>query len=194
MSSILKIELSPQAQRLVGALPALPQKLAARIAQVMDQENLVTVSHIQRAHLTGVGPFPVEEHKLGMRTSRLRTSANASEATVSGDLIISAIGSNVKYAAVHEFGGRIHHPAREVKVRLRTDARGNLVRQLKNSNLAMFAGAHHKRVKEVTSQAKAYDVDMPERSPFRTGIKERSASYGKAFSAAIVGEWNKLSN
>jgi phage gpG-like protein len=190
VSAVLKIELTPQAKNLIASLPALPQKMAARIAQVMDQQNQLTVGHIQRAHLTGRGPFPPEEHRLGVVTNRLRGSVNANAAKVNGDLVDSSIGSNVKYARIHEFGGRIHHDSREMKVRLRTDARGNLVRQL--GHLAVFAKNSHKRARETTVQAKAYDVDMPERAPFRTGIAERAKNYGQSISAAIVGEWNKL--
>jgi phage gpG-like protein len=192
MSNALKIELTQQAKDVLAGLQNLPALIAASIALAMDEQNELTIGHIQQAHLTGRGPFPVAEHKLGVRTNRLRGSVRASAATVAGNKVDSAIGSNVIYAAIHEFGGRIHHPAREVKVRLHTDARGNLVRQLGNSNLARFAKSTHKRFKEITSQGKAYDVDMPERAPFRTGIDECAPHYGKSISAAIVGEWNRL--
>ena len=168
-------------------MQTLPTRVVNYIAAAMNRENLYTVSHIQRAHLTGRGPFPVEEHKLGVVTNRLRQSLWATEAQqVSGGKLESAIGTNVKYIFPHEFGGRIHHPARQMKVRHKTDARGNLVKQLTNSNLLIFAKSGAKRARETTVQGADYDVDMPERAPIRTGIQECLPRYSRSLGAAIV--------
>ena len=188
----LKIELTEAAKKIVAGLQTLPDQMVHAIALGMDKANQFAVGAIQKDHLTGQGPFPPEEHKLGIRTSRLRGSVYATTATVSGTTVTSSIGSNVIYAAIHEFGGRVHHPARQVKTRLRTDARGNLLRQLGNPKLAIFARASHKRAREVITQGKEYDVDIPERAPFRTGIAESDHSYKREISAAIVAEWNKM--
>jgi len=192
MSTTVNIQLTEQAKALIARMETLPARALTAVAGAMDRENLLTIAHIQRAHLTGVGPFPPEQHKLGVRTNRLRNSVTASSASVEGQRVDSAIGSNVIYAAVHEFGARIHHEARETKVRLRIDARGSLVRQLNHPHLAVFAGRTHKRAKEVSAQVGAYDVEMPERAPFRTGIRERATNYGKSISRAIVQEFAKL--
>lgn len=194
MSDAYKIELTPQAERIVAGLQTLPSRVMNYIAAAMNQENLRTVSHIQRAHLTGRGPFPVEEHRLGVVTNRLRQSLWASDAQqVSGNQVESAIGTNVKYAAIHEFGGVIHHPARQAKVRHKLDARGNLVKQLSNEKLLVFAKAGAKRVRETTVQTKAYDTHMPERAPIRTGIAECLPNYSRTISAHIVEAWKGLS-
>lgn len=195
MSVQLKIELTPQAQKIVASFQTLPGRLVEAIAHGMDQANQLAVGKIKTAHLTGTGPFPVEEHKLGRVSGLLRGSVWATDATpISGTAVQSAIGSNVIYAAIHEFGGRIHHEARAMKVRHRLDARGQLVKQLGNSSLLMFAGAKYKRVRETTVQAKAYDVEMPERAPFRTGLEESRPTYKTVISRAILGEWEKMKN
>jgi phage gpG-like protein len=188
----IKIELSESAKKIVAGMPALPEQMVKAIAQGMDQANLETASHIMRERLTGQGPFPSEEHKLGVRSSRLRGSVLPTKAVIRGSTVDSSIGSNVIYAAIHEFGGRVHHPARQVKTRLRTDARGNLLRQLGHPKLAIFARTSHKRAKEVVTQGKEYDVDMPARAPFQTGIQESMPIYTNRISAAIVAEWNKM--
>jgi phage gpG-like protein len=190
----IKIELTESAKKIAAGLPTLPEQMVRAIARGMDQANQLTIAAIQRDHLTGQGPFPPAEHKLGVRTSRLRGSVNATAATVSGSSVTSIIGSNVIYAAIHEFGGRVHHPARQVKTRLRTDARGNLLRQLGHSKLAIFAAKSHQHAREVVRRGKAYDVDMPERAPFRTGIQEAMPNYTNRISAAIVAEWDKMQN
>jgi phage gpG-like protein len=188
-----KIELTPEAEKVLSGLQTLPPRLAREIANAMNLENQFTLANIVQNHLTGKGPYPVEQHKLGERSHLLRNSARTSDAVIAGDKVESAIGSNVKYAGVHEFGARIHIPSHPVTVRLRTDARGNLVRQLGHSNLAMFARAGHKRVRAVKTQTKAYDVNIPARAPFMTGIRERSKNYALAVSRAIANAWNQNS-
>lgn len=185
----IKIVLDAPAQAVVARMQSLPMRVLQDIASAMKKENQFTVSHIQAEHLTGQGPFPVEEHKLGVRTNRLRSSARATDPVISGQHIDSAIGSNVIYAAIHEFGGRINKPARQAKIRLRTDARGNLVRQMANTNLARFARSDHKRARETTVAVAAHSIDMPERAPFRTGIQECRLNYTKSISAAMIKSW-----
>ena len=193
MSAAFKIELTPKAEKIVRSLQTLPGRIITAIAGGMDEANQYAVAKIQKDHLTGRGPFPPEEHRLGVVTNRLRGSVWASQATpVSDRAVESAIGSNVVYAAIHEFGGRIRHEPRQMKIRHRLDARGNLVRQLGNSHLLMFAGAHHKRVRETTVTAKAHEVEMPERAPFRTGLEESRPKFKTVISQAILAEWDKM--
>jgi hypothetical protein len=49
----------------------------------------------------------------------------------------------------------------------------------------MFARASHKRVKEVAYKADAYEINMPERMPFRAGIYEMGPTYTKNISVAL---------
>ena len=190
MTAQFKINLTPEAEALVANLQAMPANALMAIARAMDQENLITESHIRETRLTGQGPFPVEQHRLGRRTGRLRESLASSPAVISGNQVVSGIGSNVVYAAVHEFGTTIHRKEREQKIRLRTDARGNLMRQLGHSNLAVFArsssGYAHNRFKESTVKVGAHDVVMPERAPVRTGIQECLPNYNRSLSAALI--------
>lgn len=193
MNPGLTVQLSPQAEKIVTSFQTLPGRIVAAIVRGMDEANQYAIAKIQKEHLTGRGPFPPEEHRLGVVTSRLRGSVWASGAQpISETQVQSAIGSNVIYAAIHEFGGRIHHEPRQMKVRHKLDARGNLVKQLANSKLLVFAKAGAKRVRETTVQAKGYDVDMPERAPFRTGLAESQPTYKRVISAAIIAEWQKM--
>jgi hypothetical protein len=121
----------------------------------------------------------------------LRESVSASPAVVQDTKVRSSIGSNVVYAAIHEFGGLQYRATKEKKVRLHVDARGALVRQLKHSNLAVFARADHKRVKESSVTVDAHYWEVSERAPFRAGIQETLPTYKQLISAAIVKTWNK---
>jgi phage virion morphogenesis protein len=78
------------------------------------------------------------------------------------------IGSNVAYAAIHQFGGTIDHAERSVRTRLRTDKKGNLLRQGgqgRSKNLAVFAKDSHKQARETWHHANAWKVTIPAR-PF----------------------------
>ena len=193
MNPSFKVALSPQAEKIATNFQKLPGRIVDAVVRGMDLANQYAVANIQRNHMTGKGPFPPEAHRLGVVTNRLRGSVYARGAQqVNETAVHSVIGSNVVYARIHEFGGRIHHEARQLKVRHRLDARGALVRQKGYANLAVFASPDHKRVRETTVQAQAYDVNMPERSPFRTGLNESRGEYTRAISAAIVEEWKKM--
>lgn len=76
---------------------------------------------------------------------------------------IGAGGAAKDYAAIQQFGGTIDRAAYSVKTRLRTDRDGELLRQGKNKNLAVFAKDSHKRVKEQWSTVEAYKVNIPAR-------------------------------
>lgn len=193
MQPALQVTLSPAAEQIIANFPRLPGRIVAAIARGMNDANQYAVANIQRAHLTGKGPFPPGEHRLGVVTDRLRSSAFASGAQeIAPGRVQSTIGSNVVYAAIHEFGGRIHHEARAMKIRHKLDARGNLVKQLANDHLLVFARAGAKRARTQTVQAQAHDVSMPERAPFRTGLAESRGQYTTLISRAIVTEWQKM--
>lgn len=178
----IAVQIDPKAKEVVERLRN-PANAVAAVARELDRQNLETVSHIQQTRLNGVGPFPVEQHKLGQKTGRLNQALHAVPASIAGSRITSSIGDNVSYAAVHEFGKTIMVPARRGSVFLRTNARGELVRNERGG--AIFAKHSLKRKKEVQFEGQAYEIHMPERSPIWTGIQERReatlAALGKAF-------------
>ena len=94
-------------------------------------------------------------------TTQLR---NSIQEFVSGNA--SGVFTNKVYAAIHNFGGPITRQPRTGTVRLRTDARGNLLRQgsegLK-ANLAVFARSSHKRAVDRPFSSAGYTIQMPQR-------------------------------
>jgi len=183
MSTTVQIRLTPEAQRIAAGLKTMPVRMLTAIARGLDQANFLAVRNIQAKHLTGVGPFPVAEHRLGVRSTRLLGSVVPAPAVVTGQTVTSGIGSNVEYAAIHEFGGVI--------LRLKTDAHGNLVRQAGTAHLAIFARKDNKRVREVKATVGAHDINIPARAPFMTGIKEMKPTYAKEISAALLAAWKQ---
>jgi phage gpG-like protein len=102
---MIDIAISKDAQALIGRITDTRGLLRA-VAREMDLQNQFTIEHISAERMRGNNgkPFPVSDHKLGIRTSHLVKSIRASKSIINGDGITSTIGSNVKYAGIHEFG------------------------------------------------------------------------------------------
>lgn len=80
--------------------------------------------------------------------------------------LIGAGGAARAYAAIHQFGGTIERAPYSTQVRLRTDAKGNLVRQGTEGSAkgrAVFAKDSHRRVRESWATVHAYEVTIPAR-------------------------------
>jgi hypothetical protein len=178
MSTSVVITLSPRAKALLAAAPAWPLALKSAIAAAMDVQNELTTGHIQRTKLSVRGPFT-----LGVRTNRLRLSARPTKAIVAADTILSSIGSNVKYAGVHEFGftGTVQvrgFTRRQVSNDIVGGKRRGFVSRQKREKVSANGIA---RVGPFTRRA-----NIPARAMFRTGITERLPSYSAALSRAVI--------
>lgn len=172
-SVTITVELTPEALALSEKLRRMPEEFSQAIKRGMKRGLQYVEGQIIANRLTGKGPFPVSEHRLGVVTSRLRQSVRVTDPVVITDAgkseIEGAIGSNVEYAAAHEFGfsGEV-----SVKGFTRKNPRGNI--------LATFSGSTarptktRKKIASGISRVKAHTrhMNIPERAPFRTGIAE----------------------
>ncbi len=70
------------------------------IAGAMDYQNELTIARVQEERLSG----PTSDTTLSVRTGMLRRSIRRTNAYVSPNAIISAIGSNLVYAGPLEYG------------------------------------------------------------------------------------------
>ncbi|MBL8500039.1 MAG: phage virion morphogenesis protein [Nitrosomonas sp.] len=70
-------------------------------------------------------------------------------------------GSNVIYAAIHQFGGEINKAAQSRMVRHRTDAKGGLLRN--KDGLLIFANKKHKRAVTRWFEQGWHTISMPAR-------------------------------
>jgi phage gpG-like protein len=87
---------------------------------------------------------------LNVRTGRLRRSITRKIEQPGGD-IEAIVGTNVVYGRIHEYGGVIHHPPRQMLLRHR------LVRR---------------RVRTMIADARGYDQHLPARSFLRSTLSE----------------------
>src|SRR5712675_627705 len=110
MSTTITIQLSPSAIALAERFKAAPQEFPQAIKRGMTRALAIVSGRIQERRLTGRGPFPVSEHRLGERTGQLKLRTRSTPATVTATgntvTVTGSIGSSTRYAAYQEFGTR----------------------------------------------------------------------------------------
>jgi phage gpG-like protein len=165
MPGSITIKLTPP--DLLERLRNAPANIPIALGKAMDSQNLETVGHISKARMTGKGPFPPSEGKLGTRSNRLRLSLRATPSVVSGQTITSSIGSNVEYMGIHEFGGQ---------------TRPHLIKARNGKSLRFQMAGREVFVKSV----KHPGSKIPARAPISHGIADRGDAYGVALSQAAL--------
>jgi len=75
--------------------------------------------------------------------------------------LVGAGGAARPYAVIHQYGGEIQRSPYSSWVRLRTDAKGNLLRQ--GRNLAVFAKDSHKQATTRRYTSEGYTIRIPAR-------------------------------
>ena len=190
------IEITSNAAECAAQMRAAPTRMLQAIAHALDLENELTVGHIQAEHLTGTGPFPPSEHRLGVVSNRLRSSVRPSAAKIVDNGVSSSIGTNVAYAGIHEFGfdGTVTVRSHTRRIFAR---KGQAGRELIFTLLRWDGAGHIKKGRtikkmvaaEVTVRSFKRHMRMPERAPIRTGIEERIPNYSRSISAAILTAW-----
>lgn len=145
-----------------------PVRAMGNVAAAMDYQNTLTVGHIVQAYLSYPRQNPPTPQGLRVQTGLLRKSLRASRAVANGHTVTSSIGSNVKYAGVHEYGYTGPQSVRAFS-RTRTNLFG-------------------KTVEPFTENVRAHtrQVDIKPRRPIFRGITDRLAAYSEAISQALV--------
>lgn len=164
------IEIKIEAENVLSALSRLEQAatnaspVMAAIAGVMHDAVEENFAQEGRPKWAGLSPRTLKRRAGGkILQDRGRLAASIVERH---DANSAAVGTNVVYAAIHQFGGQIDKAAQSRLVRHRTDAKGNLLRSehLGGKGL-IFAKNSHKRVKSRWFEQAAHKIDMPAR-PF----------------------------
>lgn len=115
MSVAITIQLSPQAIALTNKYRNATTEVPQAIKRGLNKALPIVAGRIQEKRLTGHGPFPVVERRLGERSGQLKLRTRSVPASIvttgTTSTIEGAIGSSVRYAAYQEFGTR-NLPAR----------------------------------------------------------------------------------
>jgi phage gpG-like protein len=176
----IKVELTPEAQALKERVRTAPPKMLAAIADAFDKENRTTVGQIQQKYLSFGKGGPVSQIGCRVQTNRLRGSMRASAAQVQGQTVVSSIGSNVRYAAVQEFG---YHGPQNVSP---------FTRHLKSRDVSGKIGERRAKVASGVSFVKGFtrQMNIGAREFTQRGIAERLPSYQRRVTAAVVAAIN----
>ena len=199
------IKISSNAGKVMAKIRAVPDSVRAAIVVAMDRENENTVRHTIKNRLSGKGPYPVSQHRLGFVTRKLGQSLRAVPARIGGAVIVSAIGASVRYAAAHEFGFagrvRVRSHQRELGrqfqrgtaiIGARSAARlGLLTKAGKVRKRGGLVELHESRRTSARVRAHHREMNIPARAPIQHGIQDRLEAYGKRLSAAIVNTWKR---
>lgn len=173
MSELIKISISDEALR--AALGRLIASLADTTPTMRDLSEIM-IDASARAFdktadpATGTPWQPLSASRQRQRAHKGRSIANMLQ---DGGLLVGSIarpsgpgavreigpdhalvGTDVSYAAIHQFGGTIKREAAPMTVRLR-----------KRKGRTLFAENKHKRVRIVDTEHKAYTITIPAR-PF----------------------------
>jgi len=197
MSFYLQVRLTEEAQAMVARAKDAPDLVLRGLANGMNLAHQIAIGRIQSDYMSERGP-----DTLGVVTNRLRGSIRASKAAISGNVVTSAIGTNVKYMGVHEFGysGQV-----VVKAHQRRNPGGDTFelagtgRQVKRGaaekqGLLTKAGTGRKKlgVSQVssggTSNVREHVrwMQMPERAPIRKGVTASAADYERELSEGVI--------
>jgi hypothetical protein len=110
---------------------------------------------------------------LGVRTGNLRRSIQRTNAVVSGNQLVSAIGSNIKYLRPHEFG-------MDEKVTVAPSMRKHKAKEV------IFGRRRVVRKGDIAVRSHQRHMKFPARAPLRRGIFNHLGAYGTALEQGIV--------
>ncbi|MDN8035363.1 phage virion morphogenesis protein [Burkholderia vietnamiensis] len=134
----------------------------------------------------GLSPKTLKRRREEAGTGKIlqRSGRLASSITPAHDATTARVGTNVVYAAIHQFGGTIQRHPMSGYVRLRKDRNGMIMRQADHPHLAVFAKNSHKRVKIVKwTRSQGWTIRIPARPFFaltesdNVGIESEVTAY-----------------
>lgn len=191
----VEVKLSAAAQRLLSG--GAPAAVIARVRKAIDHQNEITIGATVEKRMSFPRTGPATREGLRVQTGRLRRSLTRSAAQVSGDSIVSAIGSNVSYFGAHEFGFdgnvtvRSHTRRRPDQIELND---GSVISQreaLAGGHLNAKGGAKKGRrfVSGGQMQVRSHSrhMKLPARMMVRKTVNERIEQYRAAIEAAVAG-------
>lgn len=203
MPTEFRIELTPSAKAVISHIQTFPRRMQIGLIRALNQQNELTASRTIETKLNFSHELKGKLQWLRRRTGKLQKSIrrggedNISEAAhAEGDSIVSAIGSNVRYAAIHEFGWTgvvAPHIRRRFK---KTTILGDFAPL--GRGLRGLTGVT--RRKSVRVKARGGDVfvgqskikTIPARPFLATTLQEREPEYSAALSRAIETEWEMM--
>lgn len=155
--------------------------LTGMLGKTMQRACVVVVNEVKLA-VTGGVDLPIRSNwhpynapRMNVRSGRLRSSFT-SRVELHGREVIGRVGSGLKYARIHEYGGVILPRTKP-----------NLVFPLRFSSLT-GAGKYKSRQQWIATKR----VEMPERAPLRTSASRKHDEVAKVFGRDTKDYINKI--
>lgn len=145
MAEVLQINVvvPPKSVAYLEKLSGLSERaVPLAIQRGLDRGLQIVKQRLVERRLTGSGPFPPDQHRLGQVTGDLAASVSVTPSVIQGNKVVGSIDSDLIYAPVHEYGAVI---------------------SAKNAPFLVF--------KVLGRTIRAKTVTIPERAPFRTEIE-----------------------
>ena len=172
-----------------------PRPLFREIAGLLEKETEDNFAAQGRPAWMGLSPRTLKRR--GADAKMLQDTGRLAESiATSYDRSHATIGSNVRYAAIHQLGGTIQRAAYSKQVRHRTNAKGELLRTAGfNGKGLVFAKNSHKRALTRWFEVPAHAIRIEPRPylPFTgQGVLQPSARDGvlrltNSYLASLVG-------
>lgn len=106
MQTEITITRSPRLEALLHQLGNMPAVALQAVAAGMKRAGTEVLGTAVEKRFSGKGPFPVAQHRLGIRSNLLRKSLRVTAPQIhagSGE-VTQGFGSNVRYFLLHELG------------------------------------------------------------------------------------------
>ncbi|HTI72899.1 MAG TPA: hypothetical protein VMF06_23200 [Candidatus Limnocylindria bacterium] len=195
MKADLTVSVPDNIRQLIVSGPR--ETILGAIKVALDEENDLTLGATQERRLSFPKTQPSTMEGLRVQSNTLRKSLTRVLATIQGDAVFSAIGSNIKYFGVHEFGfeGTVEvapfvrkRPDR-VKlgdgqvVNLKTAAR---LGKLTKAGKARKGNEYLEGAKDIKVKAHTREVKLPARRMVQRTVEERLSNYANTLGSRIV--------
>ncbi len=142
----------------IGRLDQVPGKVAAALRRAVEAESVKLAAYVKEQKLSG--------QVLNMQTGALQRSIDY-QLQDDGDRIAGSVGTNLIYAAIHEYGGT---------------TRAHVIEARNAQALAFQMGGQDVFCKRVNHPGSR----MPERSFLRSALSENTGSIRAAIEQAVA--------
>ncbi len=135
-----------------------PAQLRPALRPTVERETIALQAHVVEHKLSG--------QVLHVRSGTLRRSITYTLHETE-DAIVGRVGTNLEYAAIHEYGGTIHVPE---------------IRPRRAKALHFYVGG----ASVFAMRARAHDIRMPQRSFLRSALADRREAFVAAVREALL--------
>lgn len=174
----MKITFDLRQDALMAHLTAFPDRLAKSVVRAMNRVTIGVQAHVKADKLSG--------QVLHVQTGTLRRSINR-EVRVNGGEIEGIVGTNVEYAAAHEYGFHGTVTVRAHIRRISTSIKSQAIGSMHNRVGRASKNKYFKGYADVREHSRK--VDLPERSFLRSALKDYLPVAQVEFQRALLEAW-----